>query len=190
MSAPSTIISSVPFFSRLKWTAGGHGLLGARPRSFQVTPDIPDRRRATQQKEVRPAGPTASKRVSSPPVGTFSSAPDITDAGITTASLMAKARGSRSRGSGSSHAPTSCVCSGCSGPAQWRVRGHRSEHLADITWDAHVRASAGAEWRKRIRLRHAGVVHRSSLRARPVGGGSPLSARRSTGGCPRRRSRT
>jgi hypothetical protein len=89
MSAPSTIISSVPFFSRLKWTAGGHGLLGARPRSFQVTPDIPDRRRATQQKEVRPAGPTASKRVSSPPVGTFSSAPDITDAGITTASLEA-----------------------------------------------------------------------------------------------------
>jgi hypothetical protein len=67
MSAPSTIISSVPFFSRLKWTAGGHGLLRARPRSFQVTPDIPDRRRATQQKEVRPTGPTASKRVSSPP---------------------------------------------------------------------------------------------------------------------------
>ena len=80
-----------PLLSRLKWTAGGHGLLGARPRSFQVTPDIPDRRRATQQKEVRPAGPTASKRVSSPPVGTFSSAPDITDAGITTASLTAAA---------------------------------------------------------------------------------------------------
>jgi hypothetical protein len=28
--------------------------------------------------------------------------------------------------------------------------GHRSEHLADITWDAHVRATAGAECRKRI----------------------------------------
>ena len=65
--------------SRLKWTPGGHGLLGALPRSYQVTPDIPDRRRATQQKEVRPTGPTASKRVSSPPVGTFSSASDVTD---------------------------------------------------------------------------------------------------------------
>ena len=43
-----------PSSLRLKWTAGGHGLLGAGPRSFQVTPDIPDRRRATQQKEVRP----------------------------------------------------------------------------------------------------------------------------------------
>jgi hypothetical protein len=32
----------------------------------------------------------------------------------------------------------------------WRFRGHRSEHLADITWDAHVRATAGAECRKRI----------------------------------------
>ena len=51
----------------------------ALPRSYQVTPDIPDRRRATQQKEVRPTGPTASKRVSSPPVGTFSSASDVTD---------------------------------------------------------------------------------------------------------------
>ena len=40
----------------LKWTAGGHGLLGALPRTYQVTPDIPDRRRATQQKEVRPTG--------------------------------------------------------------------------------------------------------------------------------------
>jgi hypothetical protein len=28
--------------------------------------------------------------------------------------------------------------------------GHRSEHLADITWDAHVRATAGAECRKRM----------------------------------------
>ena len=31
--------------------------------------------------------------------------------------------------------------------------GHRSEHLADITWDALVRATAGAECRKRIGLR-------------------------------------
>ena len=33
--------------------------------------------------------------------------------------------------------------------------GHRSEHLADITWDANVRATAGAECRKRIRLRES-----------------------------------
>src|SRR5215203_2657514 len=37
-------------------TSGGHGLLEAVPRIYQVTPDIPDRRRATQQKEVRPTG--------------------------------------------------------------------------------------------------------------------------------------
>src|SRR5512133_1230330 len=48
-------------------TSGGHGLLEALPRIYQVTPDIPDRRRATQQKEVRPLRPTASMRVSSPP---------------------------------------------------------------------------------------------------------------------------
>jgi hypothetical protein len=67
-------------------------LLGALPRSYQVTPDIPDRRRATQQKEVRPLRPTASKRVSSPPVGTISSASDDTDHRIETASLNAAAR--------------------------------------------------------------------------------------------------
>src|SRR4051812_9310809 len=36
-------------------TSGGHGLLEAVPRIYQVTPDIPDRRRATKQKEVRPS---------------------------------------------------------------------------------------------------------------------------------------
>jgi hypothetical protein len=30
-------------------------LLEALPRIYQVTPDIPDRRRATKQKEVRPS---------------------------------------------------------------------------------------------------------------------------------------
>src|SRR5215216_6736357 len=35
-------------------TSGGHGLLEAVPRIYQVTPDIPDRRRATKQNEVRP----------------------------------------------------------------------------------------------------------------------------------------
>jgi hypothetical protein len=61
-------------------------LLGAVPRSYHVTPDIPDRRRATKQKEVA-TRPTASKRVSSPPVGTLSFASDITDHRIQTASL-------------------------------------------------------------------------------------------------------
>src|SRR3954465_11020451 len=36
-------------------TTGGHGLIEAVPRIYQVTPDIPDRRRATQQTEVRPS---------------------------------------------------------------------------------------------------------------------------------------
>src|SRR3954465_5274899 len=36
-------------------TSGGHGLLEAVPRIYQVTPDLPDRRRATKQKEVRPS---------------------------------------------------------------------------------------------------------------------------------------
>src|SRR3954463_8324120 len=36
-------------------TSGGHGLLEAVPRIYQVPPDIPDRRRATKQKEVRPS---------------------------------------------------------------------------------------------------------------------------------------
>src|SRR5215213_10107216 len=61
-------------------TSGGHGLLEATPRIYQVTPDIPDRRRATKQKESQAlARPTASKRVSSPPVGTIPSASDVTD---------------------------------------------------------------------------------------------------------------
>src|SRR5215218_9694820 len=58
---------SSPFTSGC-WTPGGQGLLRALPRSYQVTPDIPDRRRATQQKEVRPdSGRQPQKRVSSPP---------------------------------------------------------------------------------------------------------------------------
>jgi hypothetical protein len=68
-----------PLLSRLKWTAGGHGLLGALPRSFQVTPDIPDRRRATQQKEVRPTGRQPQRESARRPVGTISSASDVTD---------------------------------------------------------------------------------------------------------------
>ena len=61
-------------------TPGGHGLLEAVPRIYQVTPDIPDRRRATKQDGSQAlARPTASKRVSSPPVGTIPTASDITD---------------------------------------------------------------------------------------------------------------
>ena len=55
VSAPSTIIDSSTSTS-IEWTPGGHGLLGALPRSYQVTPNIPGRRRATQRKVVRPNG--------------------------------------------------------------------------------------------------------------------------------------
>src|SRR5215207_2444987 len=61
-------------------TPGGHGLPEPVPRIYQVTPDIPGRRRATKQAQVRPQiWPTASKRASSPPVGTIPSTSDITD---------------------------------------------------------------------------------------------------------------
>src|ERR687895_1611383 len=40
---------------RQRRTPGGHGLLEALPRIYQVTPEVPDRRRATKQKEVRPS---------------------------------------------------------------------------------------------------------------------------------------
>ena len=71
---------SRPPLPRQRRTAGGHGLLEAVPRIYQVTPDIPDRRRATKQNGSQAlARPTASKRVSSPPVGTFSTASDVTD---------------------------------------------------------------------------------------------------------------
>src|SRR3954471_20968487 len=70
----------VPPSPRWRRTAGGHGLLEAVPRIYQVTPGIPDRRRATKQEQVKPQiWPTASKRVSSPPVGTIPSASDVTD---------------------------------------------------------------------------------------------------------------
>src|SRR5215213_567906 len=45
----------VPPSPRWRRTAGGHGLLEAVPRIYQVTPDIPDRRRATQQDESQTA---------------------------------------------------------------------------------------------------------------------------------------
>ena len=70
---------------------------GALPRSNHVTPDIPDRRRATQQKQVGPPRPTASRQSTRRPVGTTSSASDITDTRIQTASLKAEARSGRHR---------------------------------------------------------------------------------------------
>src|SRR3954453_18622656 len=61
-------------------TSGGHGLLQAVPRIYQVTPDIPDRRRATKQKEVRPSPGRQPQRESARrPVGTISSTSDVTD---------------------------------------------------------------------------------------------------------------
>jgi hypothetical protein len=129
-------------------------LLRARPRSFQVTPDIPDRRRATQQKEVRPAGPTASKGVSSPPVGTFSSAPDITDAGITTASLDAIARLRPGRG----HAAPPLVVRG----ASTRLVGCR-RGTTTLVGKGHSRAG-------RLQLVHLDTLARDAWRARVRGG--------------------
>jgi hypothetical protein len=55
VSAPSTIIDLVHLHLD-EWTSGGHGLLGALPRSMKSRRKIPDRRRATQPKVVRPNG--------------------------------------------------------------------------------------------------------------------------------------
>src|SRR3954468_5955397 len=74
-------------------TSGGHGLLEAVPRIYQVTPDIPDRRRATKQKEVRPSpadslneSQLAARSGTSPPRRTSPTSP------MRTASLVAIAR--------------------------------------------------------------------------------------------------
>ena len=53
--------------SPAKRISGRHTSVGAVPRSYQVRPVILGRRRATQPMQVRPLGPTASLRVSSPP---------------------------------------------------------------------------------------------------------------------------
>jgi hypothetical protein len=49
------------------------------PRSYQVTPDIPDRRRATQRKVVRPNGRQPERESARRRSGTISTASDITD---------------------------------------------------------------------------------------------------------------
>ena len=53
VSAPSTIMVLV-LLHRQRPTPGRHGLLQAMPPIYQVTPQVPDRRRATQHKEIRP----------------------------------------------------------------------------------------------------------------------------------------
>ena len=52
----------------IEWTPGGHGLLGAMPRSYQVTPEHPRPATSDTAKGGQAQRPTASKRVSSPPV--------------------------------------------------------------------------------------------------------------------------
>src|SRR3954449_8550568 len=76
-----------------RWTAGGHGLLRALPRSYQVTPDIPDRRRATQQKEVRPTGRQPQRESARRRSGPSSQRRTSPTRRITTASLRAEAAG-------------------------------------------------------------------------------------------------
>src|SRR5918992_1678923 len=77
---------------RQRWTPGGHGLLEALPRIYQVTPEVPDRRRATKQKEVRPS-PADSLKESQLAARSGPSPPRRTSptAGMRTASLQAVA---------------------------------------------------------------------------------------------------
>src|ERR687891_630783 len=78
---------------RQRPTPGGHGLLEALPRIYQVTPEVPDRRRATKQKEVRPS-PADSLKESQLAARSGPSPPRRTSPtrGMRTASLIAIAR--------------------------------------------------------------------------------------------------
>src|SRR5918994_409220 len=70
---------------RTRLAGGGATLLSSHPgHPRPATSDTTKESQTTSRS-------TASKRVSSPPVGTFSAAPDVTDARITTASLKAAA---------------------------------------------------------------------------------------------------
>src|SRR3954451_21063670 len=91
VSAPSTIMTLV-LLCDCRWTAGGHGLLRALPRSYQVTPDIPDRRRAKKQKEVRPAGRQPQRKSARRRSGPSSQRRTSPTPRITTASLVAVRR--------------------------------------------------------------------------------------------------
>jgi hypothetical protein len=92
MSAPSTIIDVVLLFvlfevdTRRTRLAGGAATL-LSSHAGHPRPATSDTTKGSQADR-----PTASKRVSSPPVGTFSSASDDTDHRIQTASLEAAAR--------------------------------------------------------------------------------------------------
>ena len=61
--------SSTSFLPCGCWTSSGQGLLRALPRSYQVTPNTPDRRRATQQKKARPTGRQPQRESARRPVG-------------------------------------------------------------------------------------------------------------------------
>src|ERR687892_2678026 len=78
---------------RQRRTPGGHGLLEALPRIYQVTPEVPDRRRATKQKELRPS-PADSLKESQLAARSGPSPPRRTSPtrGIRTASLKGAAR--------------------------------------------------------------------------------------------------
>jgi hypothetical protein len=80
MSAPSTIMAFVPFLETQKWTPGGHGLLGGGATllsshartSRSATSD-------TAKASQANLGRQPEQRVSSPPVGTLSTASDVAD---------------------------------------------------------------------------------------------------------------
>src|SRR3954447_11393190 len=57
------------------------------PRSYQVTPDIRDRRRATQRKVVRPNGRQPERESARRRSWSLHLASDVTDSGIQTVSL-------------------------------------------------------------------------------------------------------
>jgi hypothetical protein len=85
----------------------GHGVLEATPRIYQLTPDIPDRRRATKHKESQAlARPTAAKKVSSPPVRTIPTASDVTGRPNPNSKPLATATVLELPPIASSHAPT------------------------------------------------------------------------------------
>src|ERR687896_1117872 len=94
---------------RQRWTPGGHGLLEALPRIYQVTPEVPDRRRATKHKEVRPS-PADSLKASQLTARSGPCPPHRTSPtpGTRTASLVGIATVLELTPIGSWRAPTSC----------------------------------------------------------------------------------
>src|SRR5688572_29655462 len=62
-----------------KWTSGGHRLLGALPRTIKSRRRLPDRRRATQRKVVRPSGRQPERESARRRSRSLHLASDITD---------------------------------------------------------------------------------------------------------------